>query len=208
MPAAAASSLKGATKRASATKKSTNMTYEDMIKEAILAHGTEARLGLGRPTIKKFILAKHPDTGKLPLASFNAHFNPAITRGEEKGVFLLPKGASGKVKLAAKAKAATVKAQEAKKPVAKKAAAPSKKTSSTATKKSTTTEKTTSKAAPKKATVTKKAASSTSKKSAATKKARAVTKAAATKKTATKKAPVKKAATKKAPAKTTAAKKK
>lgn len=81
-----------------------------MIKQAILAHGIEARLGLGRPTIKKFILGSHPDTGRLPLASFNAHFNQAIARGESKGVFTLPKGMSGKVRLSSKSKASVKKA--------------------------------------------------------------------------------------------------
>ena len=79
---------------------------QDMIKEAIVAYGLEARLGLGRPTIKKYILSKHPDTGRIPLAAFNLHVNNAILRGEEKGVFLLPKGSSGKVRLSAKGKVA------------------------------------------------------------------------------------------------------
>ena len=54
------------------------MTYEDMIIEAIISYGEEGRAGLGRPTLKKVILAKHPDTGKLPLSSFSTHLNSAI----------------------------------------------------------------------------------------------------------------------------------
>ena len=55
------------------------MTYEDMIIEAIISYGEEGRSGLGRPTLKKVILAKHPDTGKLPLSSFSTHLNSAGT---------------------------------------------------------------------------------------------------------------------------------
>ncbi|WFD23458.1 hypothetical protein MEQU1_002149 [Malassezia equina] len=209
MAPAAASSLKGSTKKSTTTKKTTHMTYEDMIKEAILAHGAEARLGLGRPTIKKYILAKHPDTGRLPLASFNTRFNQAITRGEEKGVFLLPKGVSGKVKVSAKAKpaakpaakkaskpAATTTAKKVTKPATKKPAA--KKVTKAPVKKTSSAKATT---AAKKSTAVKKSAS----KAAATKKApakkTAAKKAATTKKTSTKKAPAKKAPVKKATSK-------
>lgn len=102
-----------------------------MIKEAVLAHPTEARNGIGRATIKKYIQSHHPETAKGPEASFNSRVNAAITRGAEKKVFLLPKGPSGKVKLAPKVKAekkpattaaVTKKPAAAKKPVAKKAA--------------------------------------------------------------------------------------
>ena len=77
-----------------------------MIKEAILAHPEEARAGLGRPTIKKYIHSKHPQTAAIPAASFNNHISKAIVRGAEKKVFTLPKGPSGKVKLAPKTKPA------------------------------------------------------------------------------------------------------
>lgn len=93
-----------------------------MIKEAILAHPAEARAGIGRATIKKYIQSHHPETAKGSEASFNTRVNQAITRGAEKKTFLLPKGPSGKVKLAPKAKVEK-KAPAAKKPAAKKVAA-------------------------------------------------------------------------------------
>ena len=109
-----------------------------MIKEAILAHPAEARAGIGRATIKKYIQSHHPETAKGSEATFNTRVNQAITRGAEKKTFVLPKGPSGKVKLAPKAKAekkepaakkpAAAKKVAAKKPAAKKAA-PAKKVS-------------------------------------------------------------------------------
>lgn len=93
-----------------------------MIKEAILAHPADARAGIGRATIKKYIQSHHPETAKGSEASFNTRVNQAITRGAEKKTFLLPKGPSGKVKLAPKAKVEK-KAPAAKKPAAKKVAA-------------------------------------------------------------------------------------
>jgi histone H1/5 len=95
-----------------------------MIKEAILAHPAEARAGIGRATIKKYIQSHHPETAKGSEATFNTRVNQAITRGAEKKTFVLPKGPSGKVKLAPKAKAEKKPATTAaaKKPAAKKAA--------------------------------------------------------------------------------------
>lgn len=93
-----------------------------MIKEAILAHPAEARAGIGRATIKKYIQSHHPETAKGSEASFNTRVNQAITRGAEKKTFVLPKGPSGKVKLAPKAKVEK-KPAAAKKPAAKKVAA-------------------------------------------------------------------------------------
>jgi len=106
-----------------------------MIKEAIVSHPVEARSGLGRPTIKKYILSKHPDTGKVGAAAFNTHINHAIARGESKGVFNLPKGASGKVKLSAKGRAPAAE----KKPAAKKTTTAKKPAAKPAAKKATTT---------------------------------------------------------------------
>lgn len=97
---------------------------QSMIKEAILAHPAEARAGIGRATIKKYIQSHHPETAKGSEATFNTRVNQAITRGAEKKTFVLPKGPSGKVKLAPKAKAEKKPATTAaaKKPAAKKAA--------------------------------------------------------------------------------------
>ncbi|MCO5558232.1 hypothetical protein L7F22_011811 [Adiantum nelumboides] len=109
-----------------------------MIKEAILAH-PEEKTGLGRPTIKKYIHQKHPETSKMPEAAFNNHVSKAITRGHEKKTFVLPKGISGRVKLAPDAKKAAVKKPAVKKAAATKTAKPA------AAKKATTTKKTATK---------------------------------------------------------------
>lgn len=110
-----------------------------MIKEAILAHPEEARTGLSRPTIKKFLHSKHPATSKISETTFNTRISQALKRGAEKKTFLLPKGPSGKVKLSPDAKKpAAVKKPAAKKPAVKKATTTKK---TTATKKKTTTAK-------------------------------------------------------------------
>jgi len=176
---------KAPAKKSTSTRKPSSMTYEDMIIEAIISYGEEGRAGLGRPTLKKVILAKHPDTGKLPLSSFSTHLNSAIVRGKDKGVFLLPKGVSGKVKLAAKAKHAAGTSAAPKKITAAKKAAPA----SSSTKK---TKSSTSRAASAKKTPAKKASAKTT----------------TAKKTPAKKAPAKKAPAKKAPAKKAATTKK
>ncbi|KAF8964662.1 hypothetical protein BDZ97DRAFT_1660021 [Flammula alnicola] len=75
----------------------THPTWVDMIKECIAGHPEDARAGVSRPTIKKFVGDKyHIDLN----AAAASQLNRAITTGNEKGIFLLPKGPSGKVKLA------------------------------------------------------------------------------------------------------------
>ena len=111
-------------------------------------------MGLSRPTIKKFLHKKHPETSKMSEASFNNHIAKAIARGAEKKTFVLPKGPSGKVKLAPSVKKTTaVKTPAAKKPVAAKKA-PAKKPA--AAKKATTTKKPAAKKPAAKKTATKK----------------------------------------------------
>lgn len=109
-----------------------------MIKDAIISHPEESRAGLSRPTIKKYILQKYTATSKVSEATFNNHISKAIVKGAEKKVFTLPKGPSGKVKLApsVKAKTATKKPAAAPKKAAAKPAAKKvvKKTTATAKK--------------------------------------------------------------------------
>ncbi|KXN93277.1 1,4-alpha-glucan branching enzyme GlgB, partial [Leucoagaricus sp. SymC.cos] len=81
--------------------------------ECIIAHPDDARSGVSRPQIKKFVETK-----------YNVEFNTAaisqlsraITRGAGKEVFLLPKGPSGRVKLTPKARAAETAAAKENKP--------------------------------------------------------------------------------------------
>ncbi|EJD05964.1 uncharacterized protein FOMMEDRAFT_18190 [Fomitiporia mediterranea MF3/22] len=98
------------TKRGSAAKKvtkpSAHPSWVDMIKECIVAHPEDARMGVSRPTIKKFIESKY----KITMDAFHtSQLSRAIVSGSEKGTFVLPKGRSGKVKLAPKAKADAIK---------------------------------------------------------------------------------------------------
>ncbi|WOO83931.1 Histone H15 [Vanrija pseudolonga] len=183
MPAAAAAA--GTAKKASAPKKpSAHPTFLAMIQEAIKAHPEDARAGVSRPTIKKYLA----NTYKLDLsAAANVNnLSNAIKRGQETGVLVLPKGIGGKVKLAPKKAAAGKENQapkKAAKPAAKKAAAKpaAKKTDAKpAAKKVTAAKKTAAAktAAPKKKTATKKAPAA----KAAAAKPKAAAKAAAPKK--------------------------
>lgn len=104
---------------------------EEMIVAAIAAHPEDARQGISRPTIKKYLHAKYPDTQKVPEASFNNHIAKAIAKGAETKVFSLPKGISGRVKMAPKDQ----QPKPAKKAAAPKKPAAAKKTPSTKAKK-------------------------------------------------------------------------
>ncbi|KAA1088814.1 hypothetical protein PGTUg99_030884 [Puccinia graminis f. sp. tritici] len=94
------------TKKATAPKKTSppkaaatesKFTMEDMIKDAIKNDKENVRGGVSRPAIKKYLAFRFK---VLDTPSNIARLNKAISRGAEKGVFALPKGASGKVKLA------------------------------------------------------------------------------------------------------------
>ncbi|KAF8590545.1 hypothetical protein K439DRAFT_98046 [Ramaria rubella] len=80
---------------------SSHPPFADMIKECITAHPSEARAGVSRPTIKKFLETKY---GLDISAGTVTNINRAIAHGAEKGLFTLPKGPSGKVKLTPKAR--------------------------------------------------------------------------------------------------------
>ncbi|KAH7889749.1 hypothetical protein F5I97DRAFT_1847016 [Phlebopus sp. FC_14] len=77
----------------------THPSWIDMITECITATEDGTRHGVSRPTIKKFVDSKY----RLPMNAAGAsQLNRAITHGASKGYFVLPKGPSGKVKLAPK----------------------------------------------------------------------------------------------------------
>jgi histone H1/5 len=76
-------------------------SWADMIRECIAAHPTEARSGVSRPTIKKYVELKYNIKIDATAAS---QLNRAIAHGSEKGIFVLPKGPSGKVKLPPKSR--------------------------------------------------------------------------------------------------------
>ncbi|KIY51048.1 hypothetical protein FISHEDRAFT_71342 [Fistulina hepatica ATCC 64428] len=107
MPKASATSSSKAAAKSTAKIPATHPSWVDMIKECIAAHPDEARTGVSRPTIKKFVESKYDIDLSAAAAS---QLNRAIAAGSEKGTFVLPKGLSGKVKLAPK----THKAEDAK----------------------------------------------------------------------------------------------
>ncbi|TFY80842.1 hypothetical protein EWM64_g3170 [Hericium alpestre] len=111
--AAGASSAKKPTSKG---HQATHPSWVDMIKECITAHPEEARGGVSRPTIKKFVESKYKIERN---AMTNSQLARAITVGAEKGQFVLPKGPAGKVKLPPKGhkEAAKENAPALKKPI-------------------------------------------------------------------------------------------
>ncbi|ETW85524.1 hypothetical protein HETIRDRAFT_457373 [Heterobasidion irregulare TC 32-1] len=80
-------------------KSATHPSWKDIIKECIAANPEDARSGVSRSTLKKFAEDKY----NLDMSGGNLfQLNRAITTGAEQGVFSLPKGPSGKIKLAPK----------------------------------------------------------------------------------------------------------
>ncbi|KAF5391337.1 hypothetical protein D9757_002044 [Collybiopsis confluens] len=95
-----------------------------LLRNCIADHKDEARQGVSRSTIKKYAEEKY----KLQMN--NAHLsqlNRAISHGAETGIFLLPKGPSGKVKLPPKNKSSAESKENAKPPSKTVAKAPAKK---------------------------------------------------------------------------------
>jgi len=97
---------KGATAGKATSKPAAHPSYIDMVKECIATHPEDARYGVSRPTIKKYIETKY----KVEMnASATSQLSRAIISGVEKDIFVLPKGLSGKVKLAPKVKSDVIK---------------------------------------------------------------------------------------------------
>ncbi|KZT03498.1 uncharacterized protein LAESUDRAFT_659398 [Laetiporus sulphureus 93-53] len=89
--------------KAAAKALAAHPSWKEMIAECITEHKSETRSGVSRATIKKFISEKY----KIDIDGVNAsQLNRAIAHGASSGVFALPKGPSGKVKLAPKNKPA------------------------------------------------------------------------------------------------------
>ncbi|KAG2364504.1 hypothetical protein BDR07DRAFT_1279597, partial [Suillus spraguei] len=83
-------------------KVASHPSWKDIIKACITAHKEDARSGVSRATIKKFA----EESYRLEVSGTNLYqLNRAITSGVTAGIFALPKGPSGKVKLAPKKKA-------------------------------------------------------------------------------------------------------
>ncbi|KAF9002019.1 hypothetical protein BDQ17DRAFT_1426298 [Cyathus striatus] len=113
------SSTKKPSKASIAASKSHAATHPSW--ECIIAHPEDVRGGVSRPTIKKFVESKYHIYLNATAAS---QLNRAITSGSEKGIFVLPKGPSGKIKLAPKVRVDAYK--ENTKPAVKKGTATAK----------------------------------------------------------------------------------
>ncbi|KAG2147287.1 hypothetical protein BD769DRAFT_1415439 [Suillus cothurnatus] len=96
----------------------THPPWIDMITECITTTPDGTRHGVSRPAIKKFVDSKY-HLEMNPLAS--SQLNRAIHHGADKGTFVLPKGPSGKVKLAPRRH--TEAAKENAKPASKRSTA-------------------------------------------------------------------------------------
>ncbi|KAJ4480577.1 hypothetical protein C8J55DRAFT_513214 [Lentinula edodes] len=98
-----------ATKSKAISNSAPKPSWKEIIKECILLHKDEARQGVSRTTIKKYA----EETYKLEMnASHLSQLNRAITNGAESGMFVLPKGPSGKVKLPSKTSKTTDDSKE------------------------------------------------------------------------------------------------
>ncbi|KAF8267845.1 hypothetical protein EI94DRAFT_1264344 [Lactarius quietus] len=86
-------------KKAAARSAPAHPSWTDMIKECIAAYPEDARHGVSRPQIKKFVEERY----KLDIGNAQTtQLSRAIAVGAEKNIFSLPKGPSGRVKLAPK----------------------------------------------------------------------------------------------------------
>ncbi|KAI5123322.1 hypothetical protein M0805_009343 [Coniferiporia weirii] len=188
-----ASTSKATPKKAAVpVKAGLHPAWKDIIKECIADNTSDARSGVSRSTIKKFAETKY----KIEMTGLNlSMLNRAIAHGADAGTFILPKGPSGKVKLAPKNKP-SASSKENTKPVSPKAKVATGKpvAKPAVVKKAAATKPVAKKAAPAKKTVAK---ASTDKKPKAV---------AAAKKTSSKKTDTKKAAAKAAAGKPKASK--
>ncbi|KAG6866099.1 hypothetical protein C0991_008851 [Blastosporella zonata] len=166
-----------------ATTTSSHPAWKQIVTECIVDNKEDARQGVSRATIKKYAEDKY----QLESTAANIYqLNRAITTGAEAGIFTLPKGPSGKVKLAAKTKAVAGGAKEkvasVKKPVPAKKVLAGKAKAPAPAKKATTKRGTAKKAVTGTTSTTKAKAAATKK--APVKKRVGVTTAAAASKTA------------------------
>jgi len=123
--------------KAKATTILSRPSWKDIIKECIAANTEDIRRGVSRNTIKKYA----EEAYKIEVSGLSlSQLNRAITSGTEAGIFILPKGPSGKIKLAPKAKPLTSASKENSEPtkkaaptVAKKVAVPKAKATKKAT---------------------------------------------------------------------------
>ncbi|KAG6331037.1 hypothetical protein ID866_8049, partial [Astraeus odoratus] len=91
-----ASATKSTTKKPVSRPAPTHPSWIDMIKECITASTEDSRYGVSRPHIKKYVEERY----KLQIGNAqNTQLARAIATGAEKGIFVLPKGPSGRVKL-------------------------------------------------------------------------------------------------------------
>ncbi|CCD25037.1 histone H1 NDAI_0E02200 [Naumovozyma dairenensis CBS 421] len=84
-------------KKESSSSPSGSKSYKEIIIEGLNA--LKSRKGVSRPSLKKYVKENYPNMASS--TAFDHHFNSAIKRGVESGVFAQPKGPSGTLKLVA-----------------------------------------------------------------------------------------------------------
>jgi histone H1/5 len=90
------SSAAKTSKRTAARPVAAHPSWIEMIKECIAASPDDSRQGVSRPHIKKYVEEQY----NLQIGNAqNTQLARAIATGAEKGIFVLPKGPAGKVKL-------------------------------------------------------------------------------------------------------------
>ncbi|KAG8217888.1 hypothetical protein J3R82DRAFT_6054 [Butyriboletus roseoflavus] len=83
-------------RKTAARPTATHPSWIDMIKECIAANPDDSRQGVSRPHIKRYVEEQY----NLPIGNAqNTQLARAIAAGAERGIFVLPKGPAGKVKL-------------------------------------------------------------------------------------------------------------
>ncbi|KAI6109862.1 hypothetical protein F5141DRAFT_812677 [Pisolithus sp. B1] len=107
-----------ASPRSRSSRKTTERSHQpphppwtEMITECIITTPDGTQNGVSRPTLKKFVEFNYH---LVMTATTTSQLNHAITAGKENGDFVLPKGPSGKVKLAPERTTGTPKEETAK----------------------------------------------------------------------------------------------
>ncbi|KAI6039023.1 histone H1 [Pisolithus marmoratus] len=100
------------------SRQPTHPSWTEMITECITTTPDGTQNGVSRPTLKKFVEFNYQ---LVMSATTTSQLNRAITAGTEKGNFVLPKGPSGKVKLAPERTIGTSKEPASKRPPSAKA---------------------------------------------------------------------------------------
>jgi len=99
------------TEKSAKTNATGHPSWKAIIMECITLHTEDAHIGVSRQTLKKFAQDKYT---LEPTGSNVLNLNHALSYGVQKGLFVFPKGPSGRVKLAPKGNPGRAKNEGAK----------------------------------------------------------------------------------------------